>query len=89
MWLTASDKIHQKICEKLNVGPDVLSLAQVLEAATWKGGREIAKEKRAGGGRKCLMSFSDCANDQRQSTSSVTVLCSNEYIGYGFASWAA
>jgi len=50
-----SDKIHQKICEKLSIGPDVLSLAQVLEAATWKGGREIAKEKRAGGGRKSLI----------------------------------
>ncbi|KAK1927511.1 hypothetical protein DB88DRAFT_478272 [Papiliotrema laurentii] len=44
------DKIHEKICEKLSIGADTLSLAQVLEAATWKGGREIAKTKRAGGG---------------------------------------
>lgn len=29
--------------------PSQLSLPQVLEAATWKGGREIAAEKRAGG----------------------------------------
>jgi len=50
--LTCSDKIHERICEKLSIGPDELSLAQVLEAATWKGGREIAKEKRAGGGRE-------------------------------------
>ncbi|ORY24384.1 hypothetical protein BCR39DRAFT_547008 [Naematelia encephala] len=46
----ALDKIHELICEKLGVSQQVLSLAQVLEAATWKGGREIAKEKRAGGG---------------------------------------
>ncbi|WWD16515.1 hypothetical protein CI109_100942 [Kwoniella shandongensis] len=44
------DKIHELLCSKLSVTPDVLGLAQVLEAATWKGGREIAKEKRAGGG---------------------------------------
>lgn len=25
----------------------------MLEAATWKGGREIAKVRREGGGRKC------------------------------------
>ncbi|OXG14982.1 hypothetical protein C367_05644 [Cryptococcus neoformans Ze90-1] len=44
------DQIHNLLCEKHQVSQDVLSLAQVLEAATWKGGREIAKEKRAGGG---------------------------------------
>ncbi|WVQ79123.1 hypothetical protein IAT38_001218 [Cryptococcus sp. DSM 104549] len=44
------DKIHELICAKLGVSQDVLGLAQVLESATWKGGREIAKEKRAGGG---------------------------------------
>jgi Protein of unknown function (DUF1688) len=27
-----------------------LSLAQVLESATWKGGREIAKQRRPGAG---------------------------------------
>ncbi|ODN76668.1 hypothetical protein L202_05310 [Cryptococcus amylolentus CBS 6039] len=44
------DKIHEILCEKLNVDKLELGLAQVLEAATWKGGREIAKEKREGGG---------------------------------------
>ncbi|KGB78307.1 hypothetical protein CNBG_3869 [Cryptococcus deuterogattii R265] len=44
------DRIHNLLCEKLQVSQDVLALAQVLEAATWKGGREIAKEKRTGGG---------------------------------------
>ncbi|ORX33697.1 hypothetical protein BD324DRAFT_639192 [Kockovaella imperatae] len=38
---------HPLICEKLGTQ---LSLAQVIEAATWKGGREIAKTKRQGGG---------------------------------------
>ncbi|KAL7419638.1 hypothetical protein Q5752_005551 [Cryptotrichosporon argae] len=44
------DKIHQELTTKLGVAPDELSLAQVLEAATWKGGREIAQAKREGGG---------------------------------------
>ena len=42
--------IHQRICEKLSVSPAQLTLAKVLEAATWKGGRELAKEKRKDGG---------------------------------------
>ncbi|WVQ93418.1 hypothetical protein IAU59_000489 [Kwoniella sp. CBS 9459] len=50
MTVISLDKIHQLICAKLGVSPEVLGLAQVLEAATWKGGREIAKEKREGGG---------------------------------------
>ncbi|WVR03814.1 hypothetical protein IAU60_000810 [Kwoniella sp. DSM 27419] len=50
MTVISLDKIHERICEKLAVSPAELGLAQVLEAATWKGGREIAKEKRAGGG---------------------------------------
>jgi hypothetical protein len=48
-----SDRVHELICKKLGVTAKVLTLAQVLEAATWKGGREIAKVKRAGGGREC------------------------------------
>ncbi|GFZ42588.1 hypothetical protein JCM24511_00304 [Saitozyma sp. JCM 24511] len=44
------DRVHELICKKLGVTTEVLTLAQVLEAATWKGGREIAKVKRAGGG---------------------------------------
>ncbi|CAD6568102.1 MAG: hypothetical protein TREMPRED_004259 [Tremellales sp. Tagirdzhanova-0007] len=44
------DRVHALICEKLNVSQTQLTLAQVLEAATWKGGREIAKKMREGGG---------------------------------------
>ena len=40
---THSDRIADGLRKKLNAD---LSLAQVLESATWKGGREIAKEKR-------------------------------------------
>lgn len=40
------DRTAERIRVKLGVGEDVLNLKQVLEAATWKGGREIAKEKR-------------------------------------------
>ncbi|KAK4683616.1 hypothetical protein P7C73_g6622, partial [Tremellales sp. Uapishka_1] len=50
MTVICLDKIHEGICAKSNLSKNDLSLAQVLEAATWKGGREIAKEKRAGGG---------------------------------------
>ena len=46
------DKIHELLCTKLNVDKTTLTLAKVLEAATWKGGREIAKTKRQGGGRE-------------------------------------
>ncbi|KAL1411334.1 hypothetical protein Q8F55_002285 [Vanrija albida] len=42
----ALDLIHQGICDKLGLTHDQLNLAQVLEASTWKGGREIAKLKR-------------------------------------------
>lgn len=48
LTVIALDKIAQRIREKLNA-PD-LSTAQVLEAATWKAGREVAKELREGGG---------------------------------------
>lgn len=40
------DKIHEGICRKLGVSSKELSLVQVLEASTWKGGREIAKKLR-------------------------------------------
>lgn len=39
-----SDRIAEALRKYLNT-PD-LALAQVLESATWKGGREIAKQKR-------------------------------------------
>jgi len=46
------DRIAEQIRVKLNLSKEQLTLAQVLESATWKGGREIAKEKRSesGGG---------------------------------------
>jgi hypothetical protein len=40
------DRIAEQIRAKLDLSREQLSLAQVLESATWKGGREIAKEKR-------------------------------------------
>ena len=46
------DRIAERIRVKLGLSKEQLTLAQVLESATWKGGREIAKEKRfeSGGG---------------------------------------
>lgn len=43
----ALDRIAKAINKKLGVE---LTLAQVLESATWKGGREIAKKRRSDGG---------------------------------------
>ncbi|THH09690.1 hypothetical protein EW145_g1819 [Phellinidium pouzarii] len=40
------DRIADGIRTKLGLTPEQLSLAQVLESATWKGGREIAAQKR-------------------------------------------
>ncbi|ESK92744.1 duf1688 domain-containing protein [Moniliophthora roreri MCA 2997] len=40
------DRMADAIRQKLNLTPEQLSLVQVLESATWKGGREIAKQKR-------------------------------------------
>lgn len=34
------------IRKKLGISDSDLTLAQILESATWKGGREIAKQKR-------------------------------------------
>jgi hypothetical protein len=44
------DRIAESIRQVLGVSAEQLSLAQVLESATWKGGREIARQKRAQGG---------------------------------------
>lgn len=44
--LFGRDRTADAIRSKLGLTVDQLSLAQVLESATWKGGREIAKEKR-------------------------------------------
>lgn len=44
----ALDKIAQAIKE--NLGAPDLTTAQILEAATWKAGRLVAKESRPAGG---------------------------------------
>lgn len=44
------DRIADKIRQKLGLTAEQFSLAQVLESATWKGGREIAKQKRPASG---------------------------------------
>jgi hypothetical protein len=60
MTVVALDRIAQGVREALGVSGDDLSLAQVLEAATWKGGREIAmhKRKESGGGRELCFHIS-------------------------------
>ena len=40
------DRIAAGIRKALNLTEQQLSLAQILESATWTGGREIAKQKR-------------------------------------------
>ena len=44
--LCRRDRIAEAIRSRLNLTPQQLNLAQVLESATWKGGREIAKKLR-------------------------------------------
>ncbi|KAI0299350.1 DUF1688-domain-containing protein [Multifurca ochricompacta] len=46
MTVIELDRIADLIRAKLNLSREKLTLAQVLESATWKGGREIAKDKR-------------------------------------------
>lgn len=40
------DRTADAIRKNLGISASELTLAQVLESATWKGGREIAKQKR-------------------------------------------
>lgn len=40
------DRIADLIRQELGLTSTQLTLAQVLESATWKGGREIARQKR-------------------------------------------
>jgi hypothetical protein len=40
------DLVADKVRDKLGVGKDVLPLPKILEAGTWKAGREIAALKR-------------------------------------------
>ena len=53
------DRIAEQIRTKLNLSKEQLTLAQVLESATWKGGREIAKEKRPESGGPPIEIISD------------------------------
>jgi len=46
MTIIELDRIAEAIRKKLGLTSAGLTLAQVLESATWKGGREIAKQKR-------------------------------------------
>ncbi|KAI0665837.1 hypothetical protein C8Q78DRAFT_1111542, partial [Trametes maxima] len=46
MTVIELDRIADEIRKQLGLTREQLSLAQVLESATWKGGHEIAKQKR-------------------------------------------
>lgn len=46
MTVIELDRVADLIRKRLQLSEEQLSLAQILESATWKGGREIAKEKR-------------------------------------------
>lgn len=46
MTVILLDRIADGIRTQLDLTPEQLNLKQVLESATWKGGREIAREKR-------------------------------------------
>ncbi|KAI0046326.1 DUF1688-domain-containing protein [Auriscalpium vulgare] len=59
MTVIELDRIADLIRQKLKLTRDELSLAQVLESATWKGGREIAKEKRPQSGGPPIAILSD------------------------------
>jgi len=50
MTVIGLDRIAEAVRSKIVQPPTTLSLAQILESATWKGGREIAKTKRRTGG---------------------------------------
>jgi len=59
MTVIELDRIAEQIRGKLNLSKEQLTLAQVLESATWKGGREIAKEKRPESGGPPIEIISD------------------------------
>lgn len=44
------DWVADAVREKLGVTPDQLPLARILEGGTWHAGRQVARERRAGGG---------------------------------------
>jgi hypothetical protein len=45
-YIPCSDRVADAIRKNLGLSAADLSLAKVLESGTWKGGREIAKQKR-------------------------------------------
>jgi hypothetical protein len=49
MTVIMLDRIADGIRQHMGLSPDQLNLKQVLESATWKGGREVAREKRPEG----------------------------------------
>jgi len=50
MTVIELDRIVDAIRKHFGISAEELTLAQVLESGTWKGGREIAKQKRPGTG---------------------------------------
>ncbi len=44
------DRIAVRVRRQLGLSADELPLARVLEGGTWRAGRELARERRAGGG---------------------------------------
>lgn len=44
------DRTAERVRSLLGLSPDELPIAKVLEGGTWRAGRELAAEKRAGGG---------------------------------------
>lgn len=84
--LVTRDMLRDELNKKLGLGEkDGLALAQVLEAASWKGGREIAKAKRAGGGRESgvMTSPAGLTGLQLLSISSATAQCSDRTLTPG------
>lgn len=53
------DRVHAALATRLGVTNQQLTLAQVLEAATWKAGREIARERRSADGGPPIRVLSD------------------------------
>jgi hypothetical protein len=49
LTVIALDLVADRIKRKLGPEAGEMTTAQVLESATWKAGREVAKEKRGGG----------------------------------------
>jgi len=44
------DQVRPLVCRALGLGSDALPLAKVIQGGTWSTGRELAAERREGGG---------------------------------------